>query len=273
MQRTDADKWKDKRFRELSKDGKLIYVFLWENSNKAGFYKIADPDHDCYEIGCTTDEYANAIKELSKPKPKPGTDEIQRGFISIKPWVFITHKIKHTQDHFGTKAIPGHISVLKELVAMYDVFKDYPEYMDVLEKVDKNLFKAWKIADPIAIEALSDNRINKTPVAPKTRPVSNPIDDVYDIFQRRTKINQVRSEARDHKIRTFFRETSFSVQDIEKVVINRVAVWKDDPGMRNHLNIETILKPEHFTKYLENANHKPEDQYAPSINQKRNIHQ
>lgn len=270
---SDVGKWGDKRHRQLSVLEKVVYDFFWDNSNRAGFYKIADADSDCFQIGCSTDQYREAIRNLCKPKDKPGSTDKQRGFVLVGAIVWISHKLKHTQKSFGKVSNNAHKAAMDELMEYYHDFENEQEYIDVLDEVSEEVFEFLKVISHRKLNRLNSNTIpvrnQETKAAPKIG--TDPITKVYQIFRKETKKDIVQSSLRDNKIRNFMRDTGHDLDDIEKVVKNRFDAWKDDNEMNKHLTIETILSPEKFTKYLEDANNK-KSKPGLVIGQDRQIH-
>ena len=266
-------KWKDKRHRELPLLQKVAYDYLWDNC-EYGFYKIADIDSSAWEIGCSPDELRTAIHELAKPKKKPATTELQRGFVLVGGIVWISHFLKHNLGtEFGKKAINPHKAAVTYMMDHYEDFKNEPEFIDVLDSIKEEVFDQFRIVSHRKMERLNNNIIplRKTE---KPKPVSNdPIQEVYKVFRRCLKKEILDSPKRDQRIRDFLRDTNHTVEEIEKVAKNRYDAWNNDKDMNGHLTIETILDIDKFTKYLESAqNEKKSKGQGLVIGQERSVH-
>lgn len=62
---TDTNKWKDKWFRSLNPLEKVLFIYLVENCDNAGFFEI-DYDLWAYQIGCDENDISDAFKGLNK---------------------------------------------------------------------------------------------------------------------------------------------------------------------------------------------------------------
>jgi len=62
---TDTEKWKDAWFVELSVNGKMLFIFLCDNCDIAGFYERSDKIMGFF-IGMSPEEINDATKEISK---------------------------------------------------------------------------------------------------------------------------------------------------------------------------------------------------------------
>jgi len=59
--------------------------------------------------------------------------------------------------------------------------------------------------------------------------------------------------------------STYSIDEIKKVVSNRYVCWKDESKMSKHLNPTTIFRPSNFLKYLDEANHTREGESFVNI--------
>jgi hypothetical protein len=62
---TDTNKWKDKWFRGLNPLEKILFIYLTENCDNAGFFEI-DFNYWAYQIGADDDDVLEAFKGLNK---------------------------------------------------------------------------------------------------------------------------------------------------------------------------------------------------------------
>ena len=81
---TDTEKWKDKWFRSLSSDAKILFLYCLDNCNLAGFIEI---DNKLFSFMTGSEKINEAIEEL-----KTGNIEINAG------WIFIKNFLKHQKN-------------------------------------------------------------------------------------------------------------------------------------------------------------------------------
>lgn len=62
---TETSKWEDKWFRNLSWKGKLVFIYMTENCNNAGFLEL-DPEYISYRTKVPNEDVEKAIEEISK---------------------------------------------------------------------------------------------------------------------------------------------------------------------------------------------------------------
>jgi len=72
---TDSEKWKDPWFRKLSTTGKLLFLYLCDQCDIAGFWEI-DLDRAAFDIGYPQKSLEGALQELAR--------SYVAGFIAIK---------------------------------------------------------------------------------------------------------------------------------------------------------------------------------------------
>lgn len=131
---SDNKKWIDKRFRKLTKDEKLLYMYLWDVCNEAGFYKLNDIERDCFLMGINEDEFQNALKGLCTPKE--GVDNhLKRGFIVVDGWLWIEHYLQHNQRDFGDTKNNAHKPIYKILELHLDRFINEIEFKKFIEHI------------------------------------------------------------------------------------------------------------------------------------------
>ncbi len=62
---TETDKWRDKWFRRLSPEQKLVFIYILENCDNAGFLEL-DDELIAFETGIDLSTIEGAIKGLSR---------------------------------------------------------------------------------------------------------------------------------------------------------------------------------------------------------------
>lgn len=111
---TEDQKWSDKWFRGLKPVAKLVFIYLADNCNRAGFIEI-DPEAIAFSTGCDIEDVEGAIKGL------------ERGIIGANDgsdWIWLRNFIKHQRNLPLNKANPAHrniICLLNEQVNRFDV--------------------------------------------------------------------------------------------------------------------------------------------------------
>lgn len=251
---SDSDKWNDKRYRQLTFEQKAVYDYLWDRADNAGFYKFSDTEMDILRLGPDMrdeDQLRSAIKSLCKPKESPD-GKLHRGFIAVKPYIWCSHLIKKTQNQFGKRKDNRHKPILTILIDMYEFYNGEPEYRELIESVDMDVWQHFKLDNPLTQEKLAETSV-PTATKPKTPiPVpSNVFDDIIKYFNETTGLDIMLSQIRIKLIKDRLRESN--VNDIKKVIEFKNSQWKDDPKMSKHITLETLLKDEHFMKYLDES--------------------
>jgi hypothetical protein len=79
---TNSDKWTDSWFSDLSANAKLLFIFLYENCDNAGFYEV-NKKFMLFLLGFQDEELKNAIKEIGKAylKSNDGTKIWLKNFL------------------------------------------------------------------------------------------------------------------------------------------------------------------------------------------------
>lgn len=118
---TTNAKWTDMWFNSLSPHAKLLFIFLYENCDNAGFYEV-NKKFLLLCLGVTSDELKSSILELSKSYIKSN--------VGNKIWLknFLKHQ-KHIPLNTRNKAHKRIVSIIKENLSDEDKFKG----CDVLE--------------------------------------------------------------------------------------------------------------------------------------------
>jgi hypothetical protein len=82
---TETDKWRDPWFRSLPPAEKLVFLFVIENCNNAGFYEI-DYGLMAFATGLDQSALQGAIKGLI------------RGLVNVDGWVWVRTFLKHQKN-------------------------------------------------------------------------------------------------------------------------------------------------------------------------------
>ncbi len=135
---TNSDKWTDSWFSDLSPNGKLLFIFLYENCDNAGFYEV-NKKFMLFLLGFSEVELKDAIKELGKSyiKSKDGS----------RVWLknFLKHQ-KKTPLNFSNNSHKQVILLIQENISHNDKFKGSKELIELLP-IEKNADKVLQVVD------------------------------------------------------------------------------------------------------------------------------
>lgn len=108
---TDTGKWSDSWFIDLSSIAKLLFMYICDNCDIAGFYEIS-PRKIIFDTGINERGLQGALKELA------------RGFIFSKDGqvVFLRNFLKHQKNLPLNQANKAHRGVIKRLRKYADLF-------------------------------------------------------------------------------------------------------------------------------------------------------
>lgn len=117
---TDPNKWhKDKWFRKLKPIDKLVFLYLIDNCDIAGFWE-KDIDMMAYSIGVDEEDIEGALEGLSK------------SIIIIDDWVWIKHFIRHQKNlplNPKNNAHKGIIRILKAQSKRFNRSECYKKFL------------------------------------------------------------------------------------------------------------------------------------------------
>lgn len=251
---SDANKWEDRRHRQLTLAEKVVYDYWWDRADVAGFYKISDRDMDCLKMGMPLEMYQQSAKSLCAPK-EDSDGETHRGWIMVNKTAWCSHFIKHTQNRFGETPDNRHKNILEILCDKFHEFKNEPEFIEVLDSVQDFVWERFKgLKNPLITEKL--NRTSHLPLATiqekkKSIPM-NFADQVMELWNEITGFSDFLNQYREKNIRERLSD-GFKIEDFKRVFQFKYEEWKDKPEMAASLTIDTMIKPQHFQKYLEQS--------------------
>lgn len=99
---SETEKWRDPWFRSLKPSQKLLFLFIVDNCNNAGFWE-EDKDYACYATGMNVEEYEGAVKGLA------------RGLIGASGWYWVKNFLKHQKNDTINPENRAHVQILKLL--------------------------------------------------------------------------------------------------------------------------------------------------------------
>lgn len=151
----DTGTWQDPWYESLSKDGKLLFLYLWTNEtcNAAGMYRITKK-RIYFDCGVDIDKTYDELKQKVLWNP-------QESIVWIKN--FFKHQRQNEKfSQSATKAIFG---------LPYKLQKDFYEYNK--EQLEKDEISPLTI--PLIKEQIHNRTdISSTPVEPDTNPIPTP---------------------------------------------------------------------------------------------------
>jgi hypothetical protein len=108
---TDSDKWEDPWFVDLSPNSKVLFLFLCDNCDMAGFYERHDRMTSFY-TQIPPDQIVSAYSEINK------------SVICRDRWVFVKNFVRH-QKNLPLNPLNGaHLSIIRSLILKGCEFSD-----------------------------------------------------------------------------------------------------------------------------------------------------
>lgn len=114
---TETEKWQDPWFRKLPGAHKLVFIFLIENCNNAGFYEY-DVEHVAYLTGLEKKHIDGALKGL------------ERGIVGASGWVWVRNFLRHQKNEELNEQNPAHKQIISLLRVQIERFKDCNGFAD-----------------------------------------------------------------------------------------------------------------------------------------------
>jgi len=242
---------------------KVVYDFLWDNCDKSGFYKVADPTMDSIIINCAEEDYTSALESLSKPKSINGGKE-HRGFVKVNNVIWITHFLKYDQKNFGSSKDWAHAPIMKLLFSYQETFNNEPEYMSFLRSIDPDVLDRFgvdvKIGHEIPDMPDAQERFKEN-IKGSESSSKKPIDIEWwtRTFTEITNKQVILNNIIERNIRDLVRDGNVTPKQVKTVFTYLHKVWGEDEKMKQFVTMETILKPDKFPVYLNQAINDPRD--------------
>ena len=120
MRFTDEKKWSDKWFRSLKPCHKIVWIYLCDNCDIAGFYEV-DLESIAFHTKLTEEESKGAIEGLS------------RGYLGADGHIWIKNFLKHQNNHLLNPANNCHKGIIKRIQMNLSLFPDIPEILGATE--------------------------------------------------------------------------------------------------------------------------------------------
>lgn len=116
---TDTNKWRDKWFRGLTPIEKILFLYLTDNCDNAGFIEV-DYDLWAYQIGLNEDEIKYAFKSLKK------NCEI------VGEWCWITSFLHHQNNLPLKETNNAHKQIISLLKSKFNYFRNSIKFKEFL---------------------------------------------------------------------------------------------------------------------------------------------
>ena len=123
---TETSKWEDQFFRRLSPTAKLLYWYMWDRCDIAGFWEI-DFETAAFCIGEREDRLREAIKELSNR------------FLTDKKTLWLKTFLKHQKNANLKTNVKPHIGIIRKIAAHKSLREAVLEHLgkeELLEVID-----------------------------------------------------------------------------------------------------------------------------------------
>lgn len=154
---TETEKWNDPWFRKLPGAHKLVFIFLIENCNNAGFYEF-DIDHVAYLTALKREHVEGALEALG------------RGIKAADGWIWIKNFLRHQKNEDLNHENPAHRNIISLLRVQIERFKNVEDfekfvapYEGLLSPIGKGLVKE-------KVEGMKSPEKKGTPEAPLEPP-------------------------------------------------------------------------------------------------------
>jgi len=120
MRFTDEKKWSDKWFRSLKPCHKIVWIYICDSCDIAGFYEV-DIESIAFHTKLTEDESKGAIEGLS------------RGYLGAQGHIWIKNFLKHQNNHILNPLNNCHKGIIKRIQMNLSLFPTIPEILGANE--------------------------------------------------------------------------------------------------------------------------------------------
>lgn len=112
---SETEKWRDPWFRSLKPSHKLLFLFVVDNCNNAGFWE-EDKDYACYATGISSEEYEGAREGLA------------RGLVGAAGWLWVRRFLKHQKNANLNPENNAHIQIIALISEQVNRFSGIAEF-------------------------------------------------------------------------------------------------------------------------------------------------
>lgn len=112
---TETEKWSDPWFQSLPHGAKLLFMYLCDRCNSAGFYE-ENVRETCFHLGIDNTQYSGALKAL------------ERGIKGASGWFWIKNFLRHQKNKDLNPNNPAHIRIIRLLQDQLERFEEVSEF-------------------------------------------------------------------------------------------------------------------------------------------------
>lgn len=123
---TETAKWDDPWFRSLSGPAKLVFLYIIDRCNNAGFWEM-DEESITYHTKLESKHVEGALKALT------------RGIKAASGWVWVRRFLRHQKNEPLNPANPAHKQIIALISDQLERFSGVPEFEEFLAPL-KGLF-------------------------------------------------------------------------------------------------------------------------------------
>jgi len=153
---TETGKWADPWFRKLPPMYKLIFLYLIDNCNNAGFLEV-DEEYIAFQTGLGIDEVLGAIEGLNK------------GCLCVDRWVWVKRFLRYQKNESLNSENNAHKQIISQIRDQIERFRDDPEIQALLDRVNLSGTIEKTAPDKGLIRGTGNNRTGKGLVKDRTR--------------------------------------------------------------------------------------------------------
>lgn len=115
---TETEKWKDPWFRSLKPPHKLLFLYVVDNCNNAGFYEV-DEEMIAFQTGLSAEHLKGAWKGL------------ERGIKGASGWVWVRRFLAHQKNEELNPSNPAHKQIIGLIREQLERFSIVPEFAEI----------------------------------------------------------------------------------------------------------------------------------------------
>ncbi len=243
----DSAFWTHPQVRRLSADARYLFLYLVTNKHThvSGIYELPVGTM-VTETGMDDARVRAALSQLETGPVEPWTTLIRYDFETESVWVVSMLK-RQARSPKVMAGIPRHLNSLHCKGLITEMLEYY-----------KNSHPIDRVSIPLIAVASSNSVSDPDPETVAIRPQSEArrvtgvaVDYLNEKTGRRVEV----TDGRVTSIKRILSEGK-TEKDVKVVIWSKCCgplKWLGDAKMDQHLNLETILRPSHFQKYLEQA--------------------
>lgn len=114
---TETNKWDDPWFRDLRGAWKLVFLYVIDRCNNAGFWEV-DEAAISWHTKLTADQVKGALEGL------------ERGLKGALGWVWVKNFLKHQKNWPLNPSNPAHKQIIQLIIEQSERFKECPVFIE-----------------------------------------------------------------------------------------------------------------------------------------------